>query len=76
MVYSDPMVDPISTKYLTLKVVEKSCCLRLCNLLGVLKSYGGDISMNIESLVTIFGEVIALKVLYKIGYINVVTSKM
>ena len=31
--------------------------------------------MNIESLVTIFGEVIALRVLYKIGYINVVTSK-
>ena len=37
MVYDDPMVDPISTKYLTLKMVEKSCCLRLCNLLGVLK---------------------------------------
>ena len=32
--------------------------------------------MNIESLVTIFGEVIAFRVLYKIGYINVVTSKM
>ena len=33
MVYDDPMVDPISTKYLTLKMVEKSCCLRLCSLL-------------------------------------------
>ena len=32
--------------------------------------------MNIESLVTIFGEVIALRVLYKMGYENVVTSKM
>ena len=32
--------------------------------------------MNIESLVTILGEVIALRVLYKIGYIKVVTSKM
>ena len=32
--------------------------------------------MNIESLVTIFGEVIALRVLYKIGHIKVVTSKM
>ena len=32
--------------------------------------------MNIESLLTIFGEVIALRALYKIGYINVVTSKM
>ena len=32
--------------------------------------------MNIESLVTIFGEVIALRVLYKIGHINVVTSNM
>ena len=32
--------------------------------------------MNIESLVTIIGEVIALRVLYKIGYIKVVTSKM
>ena len=33
MVYDDPMVDPISTKYLTLKMVEKPCCLRLCSLL-------------------------------------------
>ena len=32
--------------------------------------------MSIESLLTIFGEVIALKMLYKIGHINVVTSKM
>ena len=32
--------------------------------------------MNIESLVTIFGEVIALRVLYKMGYVSVVTSKM
>ena len=32
--------------------------------------------MNIASLVTKIGEVIALRVLYKIGYINVVTSKM
>ena len=32
--------------------------------------------MNIESLVTIFGEVIALRVLYKIDYLKVVTSKM
>ena len=32
--------------------------------------------MNIESLVTIFGEVIAHSVVYKVGYINVVTSKM
>ena len=32
--------------------------------------------MNIESLVTIFGEVIALRVLYKMGHTNVVTSKM
>ena len=76
MAYGDPMVNPISEKYLTSEMVEKSCCLRLCNSLGVLKSYGGHISMNIESLVTIFGEVIALRVLYKIGYINVVTSKM
>ena len=32
--------------------------------------------MNIESLLTIFGGVIALRVLYKMGHINVVTSKM
>ena len=32
--------------------------------------------MNIESLLTILGEVIALRVLYKIGYLSVVTSKM
>ena len=32
--------------------------------------------MNIESLLTIFGGVIALRVLYKIGCINVITSKM
>ena len=32
--------------------------------------------MNIESLVTRFGEVIALRVLYTIGYINGVTSNM
>ena len=32
--------------------------------------------MNIESLLTIFGEMIALRVLYKIGYINVVTLNM
>ena len=32
--------------------------------------------MNIESLVTIIGEVIALRVLYKMGYKKVVTSKM
>ena len=32
--------------------------------------------MNIESLVTIFGEVIAFRVWYKIGYVKVVTSKM
>ena len=76
MAYGDPMVDPISKKYLTLEMVEKPCCLRLCSLLGVLKSYGGHISMNIESLLTIFGEMIALRVLYKIGYMNVVTSKM
>ena len=31
--------------------------------------------MNIESLLTIFGGVIALRVLYQIGYINVMTSK-
>ena len=36
----------------------------------------GHISISIESLLTIFGEVIALRVLYKIGYINVVTSIM
>ena len=36
----------------------------------------GHISMNIESLLTIFGGVIALRVLYKMGHINVVTSKM
>ena len=36
----------------------------------------GNISLNIESLLTIFGGVIALRVLNKIGYINVVTSKM
>ena len=36
----------------------------------------GHISLNIESLLTIFGGVIALRVLYKMGYINVVTSKM
>ena len=76
MAYGDPMVDPISKKYLTSEMVEKSCCLRLCNLLGVLKSYGGDISMNIESLLTIFGEVIALRALNKISCINVVTSTM
>ena len=32
--------------------------------------------MNIESLVKIFGEVIALRALHKIGYINGVTSNM
>ena len=32
--------------------------------------------MNIESLLTIFGEVIAHRVSNKIGYINVVTSKI
>ena len=36
----------------------------------------GHISMNIGSLVTIFGEVIAHSVVYKIGYINIVTSKL
>ena len=36
----------------------------------------GHISLNIESLLTIFGGVIALRVLNKISYINVVTSKM
>ena len=36
----------------------------------------GHISLNIESLLTIFGGVIAVRVLYKMGYINVVTSKM
>ena len=36
----------------------------------------GHISMNIESLLTIFGGVIALRVLNKISHINVVTSKM
>ena len=34
------------------------------------------ISMNIESLLMIFGGVIAHGVEYKISYINVVTSKM
>ena len=32
--------------------------------------------MNIESLLTICGRVIALRVLNKMSYINVVTSKM
>ena len=32
--------------------------------------------MNIESLLTIFGEVIALRALNKISHIKVVTSKM
>ena len=36
----------------------------------------GHISLNIESLLTIFGGVIALRVLNKMGYIKVVTSKM
>ena len=76
MAYDDPMVDTISTKYLTLKMVERPCCLRLCNLLGVLKSYGDRISLNIESSLTIFAEVMALRALNKIGYINVVTSNM
>ena len=31
--------------------------------------------MDIESLLTIFGGVIALRVLYKMDYINVITSK-
>ena len=34
------------------------------------------ISMNIESLLMIFGGVIAHGVEYRISYINVVTSKM
>ena len=33
------------------------------------------ISMNVESLLAIFGEVIASRALHKIGYVNVVTSK-
>ena len=32
--------------------------------------------MNIESFLTIFGEVIALRALHKIGYINGVTLNM
>ena len=75
MAYDDPVVDKISTKYLTLRMVKRPCCLRLCNLLGVLKSYGDHTSLDMESLLTIFGAVIVLRVLYKIGYINVVTSK-
>ena len=41
--------------------------LHICN---------GHISLNIESLLTILGVVVALRVWNQIGQINVVTSKM
>ena len=49
MVYDRPVANLISMKYLTLKMVGKPCWLRLCNLLGVLKTCEGRISLDIAS---------------------------